>query len=196
MEFVIAAPAYVQAAAADLASIGSTISSANAAVVAPTTGILAAGADSVSAQIAALFGMHGQMYQALSTQATLFHTRFVELMNAGGAQYAAAEAANASPLADIDDLAVFSPVKALTGRPLFGDGDNGASAGANGKDGGWVFGNGGEGAAAAPASGLNGGAGGNAGLIGNGGQGGAGGSAAPSAAGSNGAAGGAGGKGG
>jgi hypothetical protein len=34
VEFVIAAPAYVQATAADLANIGSAISSANAAVVA------------------------------------------------------------------------------------------------------------------------------------------------------------------
>nr|WP_279628855.1 PE family protein [Mycobacterium gastri] len=36
-------------AATDLASIGSTISSANAAAAVPTTGLLAAGADEVSA---------------------------------------------------------------------------------------------------------------------------------------------------
>ncbi|MGO9507020.1 MAG: PE family protein, partial [Mycobacterium sp.] len=42
------------AAATDLTSIGSTISEANAAALAPTTGVLAAGADEVSAAVAAV----------------------------------------------------------------------------------------------------------------------------------------------
>lgn len=60
MEFVSAAPEFVSAAAADLANIGSTISAANAAALAPTSGVLAAGADEVSAMIAWLFGAHAQ----------------------------------------------------------------------------------------------------------------------------------------
>ena len=56
MSFLIAAPELVAAAATDLANIGSTISVANAAAAFPTTGALAAGADEVSASIAALFG--------------------------------------------------------------------------------------------------------------------------------------------
>lgn len=150
MSFVTAAPAYVQAAAADLANIGSTISAANAAVEAPTTGILAAGADSVSAQLATLFGLHGQMYQALSSQAALFHNQFVQLMNAGGAQYALAEATNASPLSGVESQALGAlnaPLAAATGRPLGGDGVGWATAGGVGKDGGWVCTNGGKGAA-------------------------------------------------
>ena len=43
MSFVIAVPEYVTAAASDLANIGSAISEANAAALAPTTGVLAAG---------------------------------------------------------------------------------------------------------------------------------------------------------
>jgi len=66
MSFVIAAPELVTAAASDLASIGSTISAANAAAVAPTAGVVAAGAEEVSAAVAALFGTHAQAYQALS----------------------------------------------------------------------------------------------------------------------------------
>jgi PE family len=42
MSFVIAAPEYVASAASDLASIGSTIGEANAAALAPTTGVVAA----------------------------------------------------------------------------------------------------------------------------------------------------------
>ena len=89
-------------AASDLANIGSTISSANAAALAPTSGVLAAGADEVSATIAALFGAHAQAYQALSAQAASFHQQFVQLMSGGSAQYALTEAANASPLQTVE----------------------------------------------------------------------------------------------
>jgi PE family len=68
MSFVIAAPEFVTAAAADLSNIGSTISQANAAAFAPTSEVLVAGTDEVSAAIAALFEGHAQAYQALSAQ--------------------------------------------------------------------------------------------------------------------------------
>src|SRR6516225_1599364 len=96
MSWVIASPEYVAAAASDLANIGSSISSANAAAMAPTSGVLAAGADEVSAMIAALFSAHAQAYQALSAQAALFHTQFVQLMTGGSSEYALTEAANAA----------------------------------------------------------------------------------------------------
>ena len=96
--WVIAAPEYVAAAASDLANIGSSLSTANVAALVPTSGVLAAGADEVSAMIAALFSSHAQAYQALSAQAASFHAQFVQLMNTGASQYALAEAANASPL--------------------------------------------------------------------------------------------------
>jgi hypothetical protein len=59
MSFVIAAPEYVAAAATDLSNIGSAIGTANSAALGPTTNVLTAGADEVSAEIAALFGAHG-----------------------------------------------------------------------------------------------------------------------------------------
>jgi hypothetical protein len=55
MSFVFTVPEMVTAAASDLASIGSTLNSASSAAAAPTTGLLAAGADEVSAAIASLF---------------------------------------------------------------------------------------------------------------------------------------------
>jgi hypothetical protein len=94
MSYVIAAPEFLQAAASDLANIGSTISAANAAAAFPTAAVLPAGADGVSASIAALFGAHAQAYQAVSAQAAAFHIQFVQLMNGGAASYARTEAAN------------------------------------------------------------------------------------------------------
>jgi hypothetical protein len=75
MSYVFALPEFVSAAATDLTSIGSAITSANSAAFAPTADVLAARGDEVSAAIAALFGSHAQAYQALSAQAASFHER-------------------------------------------------------------------------------------------------------------------------
>lgn len=106
------APAMVVAAAEDLAGIGSSISRANAAALAPITGVLPAGADEVSAAIAGFFQAHGQAYRALSIQALSFHDQFVGLISGGAVQYVAAEAASASPLQFVLD-AINSPVLAF-----------------------------------------------------------------------------------
>jgi hypothetical protein len=114
MAYVVANTELVSGAAADLARIGSTISTANAAAAAPITGVVAAGADDVSAVIAALFGAHAQAFQALSNQAAAFHQQFVQLMNGGATQYASAEATNAQATLL---QAVNSPTEALFDRP-------------------------------------------------------------------------------
>jgi hypothetical protein len=102
MSFVHAAPEFVTVAASDLASIGSTLDAAHAAAVAPTTGVLAAGADEVSAAITTIFAAHAQAYQALSAQAAAFHQQFVQLMNAGAGSYASTEAASVKPLRTLE----------------------------------------------------------------------------------------------
>lgn len=124
MSFVIAVPEFLSAAATDLANLGSTISAANAAASIPTTGVLAAGADDVSAAIAALFGAHAQAYQTISAQAATFHAQFVQTLSAGAGAYANAEAANVQ-----QSLlnAINAPTQALLGRPLIGDGATGAT---------------------------------------------------------------------
>ncbi|MEK1234793.1 PE family protein, partial [Mycobacterium ulcerans] len=147
MSFLTTAPEFVNAAASDLASIGTAFSQANAAALAPTTGVLAAGADEVSAAITALFGAHAQTYQALSAQAATFHAQFAQLMAANAGRYATAEAAAASPLQTLEQqlLGVFNaPTNALLGRPLIGNGADGAP-GADGQAGGLLIGNGGAG---------------------------------------------------
>ena len=69
MSYVIAAPDMLATVAADPQGIRSALSAANAAALAPTSGVLAAGADEVSTALASLFSGHGGVYQALSAQA-------------------------------------------------------------------------------------------------------------------------------
>jgi len=133
MSFVIAAPEMVASAASDLASIGSMIGEANAAAVAPTTGVMAAAEDEVSAAIAALFSSHAQDFQALSAQAAAFHAQFVQVLNTGAGSYVSAEAANASAFTSAftanpaqtvgQDLTTLinTPFLAATGRPAIGN---------------------------------------------------------------------------
>jgi PE family len=149
MSFVLAAPAALVTAASDLAGIGSTLSTANAAAAAPTTSVPAAAADEVSAQVAALFSEHGLGYQQLSTQVAAFHEQFVQTLTAGASTYAAAESNAVQTLVN----AVNAPAAMVLGHPLIG---SGASAGASSAAAGGIFSNllGGSGAAASQASAL------------------------------------------
>ncbi|WP_156781215.1 PE family protein, partial [Mycobacterium gordonae] len=178
MSFVIAAPQHVSAAASDLARVGSVINEANQLASGPTTALLAAAEDEISAAIAALFGNHAQQYQVISAQMESFHDQFVRNLHAGAEAYASTESANVLQTLEQGVLGVVNaPTQALVGRPLIGDGVNGAAGtGQAGGDGGILLGNGGAGGSGA--SGMKGGRGGAAGLIGTGGAGGAGGAAA------------------
>jgi hypothetical protein len=72
------------------------LSSQNAAAAAPTTGVVPAAADEVSALTAAQFAAHAQMYQAVSAQAAAIHEMFVNTLHMSGASYRITEAANAA----------------------------------------------------------------------------------------------------
>ena len=102
MSYVVALPEMMSAAATDVASVGSVVATANQGVAAATTRVLPAAEDEVSAAIAALFSAHGRGYQAVSAQAAAFHAEFVQALTGAAGAYAAAEAANASPLGTIE----------------------------------------------------------------------------------------------
>lgn len=95
MSFVTTQPEALSAAAANLQTIGSAVSSQNAAAAAPTTGVIPAAADEVSALTAAQFAAHAEMYQAVSAQAQAIHEMFVSTLMTSSGSYAATEAANA-----------------------------------------------------------------------------------------------------
>ncbi|OBK10394.1 PE family protein [Mycobacterium asiaticum] len=96
MSYVTTQPEALSAAAASLQGIGSALSAQNAASAAPTTGVVPAAADEVSALTAAQFAAHAQMYQAVSAQAAAIHEMFVRTLGASAGSYAATEAANAA----------------------------------------------------------------------------------------------------
>lgn len=68
MSYVVAAPALLASAAADLENLGVAIVAAHSAAAAPTTRIPAAGADEVSTAVTSLFTGHAP----LSTIKTFF----------------------------------------------------------------------------------------------------------------------------
>ncbi|WP_186243549.1 PE family protein, partial [Mycobacterium simulans] len=141
MSIMLVSPEALEAATAQLQHIGSTLGTANAAATAQITAVVGAGADEVSAAVAALFSQQGQAYQRLSVEAAAFHGRFIQALNGSASAYAAAEAASVEQML-LD--ALNAPTQLLLGRPLIGDGANAApGTGAAGGAGGILYGNGG-----------------------------------------------------
>ena len=95
MSFVTTQPEMLALAAGDLQGIGSEMAAGNMAAAAPTTGVVPAAADEVSALTAAQFAAHASLYQAIGAQATAIHELFVNTLGTSAGSYAATEATNA-----------------------------------------------------------------------------------------------------
>ncbi len=100
--FLIAAPETLATAAADLATIDSSVSAAHTAAAAPTVALVPAATDEVSASVAHLFSQHAKDYQAVAEQAAAFHQQFIQNLNASARSYSSTEAANASSLPSLN----------------------------------------------------------------------------------------------
>ena len=98
MTSMLVEPQFVASTAADVANIGSALNEAKAAAAGPTTGLVAAAEDEVSAAVASLFGGYGQHYQGILQQAGAFHDQFVAALAGAGNAYAQAEAGIAGTL--------------------------------------------------------------------------------------------------
>ncbi|OHV00358.1 PE family protein [Mycobacterium talmoniae] len=96
MSFVTTQPEALTSAASTLQGIGSALAAQNAASAAPTTGVVPAAADEVSALTAAQFAAHATLYQQVSAQASAIHEMFVNTLGMSAGSYAATEAANAA----------------------------------------------------------------------------------------------------
>ncbi|GFG67992.1 PE family protein [Mycobacterium kubicae] len=94
MTFVTTQPEMLAAAANNLHCIGSALAAQNTAAALPTTRVIPAAADEVSALTATQFSAHAANYQAVSAQATAVHDLFVRILGAGAGSYATTEAAN------------------------------------------------------------------------------------------------------
>lgn len=102
MSFVTTQPEALTYAAGKLQTLGSAIAAESAAAAPPTTGLVPAAADEVSALQATIFAAYGTLYQSVNAQATAIHDLFVNTLGASAGSYATTESANslatASPL--------------------------------------------------------------------------------------------------
>jgi hypothetical protein len=96
MSFVNTRPELLAAAAGQLQSIGAAMAAENTAAAAPTTGVIPAAADEVSALTAAQFAAHAELYQTIGAQATAIHEQLVNTLGISANSYATTEAANAA----------------------------------------------------------------------------------------------------
>lgn len=94
MYFVTAQPEALLYAAGQLQTLGSSMAAEGAAAATPTTGVVPAAADEVSALQATIFAAYGTLYQSVSTQAAAIHELFVNTLGASAGSYAATESAN------------------------------------------------------------------------------------------------------
>ena len=119
MSYLVAAPGWVEAAAAQVADIGSALDKAWKAAAVPTTGVMPAAADEVSNAVAAAFAKYAKEYHAESSaQASAFHQRFVQALASGAGAYEATERANATPLQSLEQdvlAAINAPTAASAG---------------------------------------------------------------------------------
>ena len=98
MADLLAQPQMLASAAAEVASIGSTINRATGAAASATTGMAAAAADEVSAAITSLFNAFGQEGQAIMGQVAALQGEFAQTLAAAGDAYTNTEAAAATAL--------------------------------------------------------------------------------------------------
>jgi PE family len=92
--FVTADPAMMLAAAEDLAGIGAAMSAANSGAAGPTTGVVPAAADQVSALTATQFASYAAHYQFAASATVAMHSSLVSTLHANATAYELTEAAN------------------------------------------------------------------------------------------------------
>jgi hypothetical protein len=94
MSFVTTQPEALSAAASTLQHLGTSMTDENAAAAAPTTGVVPAAADEVSALQATQFSAYGNLYQQISAQAAAVHQMLVNTLGSSAGSYGSTEAAN------------------------------------------------------------------------------------------------------
>ncbi|MCV7259207.1 PPE family protein, SVP subgroup [Mycobacterium shimoidei] len=116
MSFVTTHPEALTAAAANLQAVGSAVAAQNAAAAAPTTGVIPAAADEVSALQATQFAAYGNLYQQISAQATAIHEMFVHTLGRSAGLYGDTEAANSVAAAAASDAPVLNGLTTQIGN--------------------------------------------------------------------------------
>jgi len=125
MSFVTTQPEALAYAAGKLQTLGSAMADESAAAAAPTTGLVPAAADEVSALQATIFAAYGNLYQSVNAQAAAIHELFVNTLGASAGSYAATESGNsiatASPLSQQISGLVTAATSAASADPPGGN---------------------------------------------------------------------------
>ena len=123
MSYVLTEPEMLATVATDMENVGSALSAAVTDVAGPTTGLVPAAEDEVSAAVAKLFGAYAQEYQAVIAKAEAFHSEFTQALGAAANAYAHAEATATALLSNetpsstsVDSLTAL--IMGGTGNPL------------------------------------------------------------------------------
>lgn len=119
MSFVTTNPEALLYAAGKLQTLGSAMAAESAAAAGPTTGVIPAASDEVSALQAAIFAAYGSLYQSVSAQATANHELFVHTLGTSARSYTATESANSAATASPGGISGLSgsAVKAAAADP-------------------------------------------------------------------------------
>jgi len=125
MSFVTTQPEALTAAAVKLQGLGSVMAAENAAAAAPTTAVVPAAADAVSALQATQFSAFGTLYQQVSAQAQAVHQMLVNTLGTSAGSYAQTEAGNqaaagSTPLSGLLTAAQATPDPSSGGTVAFG----------------------------------------------------------------------------
>jgi PE family/PPE-SVP subfamily C-terminal region len=94
MSFVTAQSPALMAAANQLQHLGTAMAAQNTAAAAPTSDVVPAAADGVSAMQAMQFSAYGTWYQQVSQQAEAIHQMLVNTLGSNAGSYGEAESAN------------------------------------------------------------------------------------------------------
>lgn len=96
MTFLGVDPVEMAFSSGQLGGIAAGFAAANGVVAAPTTAILPANGHDASFVVAAAFGTHGALYQAVAAQAAAAKTLLAAMVGVSGVSYAATESFNAA----------------------------------------------------------------------------------------------------
>ena len=99
MSFLTAIPEELLAVSAQLAAITTSLTAQNAGAAEPTTTIIPAASDPVSAQQAGIFAAYGAMYQQIAAEAQTIQEQYASTLGLSSGTYSSTEAANAAQTA-------------------------------------------------------------------------------------------------
>ena len=120
VSYVFAQPPALAAAATDLSGLGTALGEAAAVAATPTTDLLAAAADEVSASIAKLFGGYGQEFQAVSAKLGTLYQGLVQNLTSTVDYYVNAEAINTAQLRQSVTGGLYTPTSPPAFPPFTG----------------------------------------------------------------------------